>query len=132
MGRKERKKRGKRGGSREFLKKLKRELHCVGVFDPDIAFSQPHLATLLPPEQILYPPSVPRQIKIPRRQRPVEKRPARALDTFVSSRVPTRPLPPYVYARKPPTATPRKLRIWHSVPVKLKIKLVIPKPNTKG
>jgi hypothetical protein len=54
---KDKKKRGKRGGRQAFLKALKKELHSVGVFDPDTAFLTPPLSALLPPGEIApYPP----------------------------------------------------------------------------
>jgi hypothetical protein len=122
---KERKKRGKRGGRQVFLKVLKKEIHSVGEFDPAIAFRRLPLPELLAPNEIVpyyHPtPTIPRRSKLPRRQQPVEKRVARARDTFVPSRIPTRPSPPSIYTRKPPSAIPTKLRIRHNVSVHLKI-----------
>jgi hypothetical protein len=116
-------KRGKRGGTKVFLKGLKRELSQVREFDPNIAFASVPLPELAAPREIVPHRAqlVAQPTKLPRRQTPVSRRVARAIDTFVPMRIPTRPLPPSVYARRPPSSKPSTLRIRHNVPVAYKI-----------
>jgi hypothetical protein len=139
MGRKG-KKRGKRGGRQVFLKALKKELNCVGEFDLDAVFGPPPPTELPAPSDITpyyYPVSIiTRRSHLPKRQQPVKRRVARASETFVPPRIPTRPFPPAVYARKPPTSTPIKLKIRHNIPVHYRVTMepsgIIRKKNVQG
>ena len=115
---KPKRKRGKRGGRQAFLKRLKRELHSIKEFDPAKAFFSP-------PEEAI-PQASPRppargQCNIPRHQQYKGKQPANATNTFVPARVPTQPLPVYMYARKPPSVLPAKLRVKQSIQTYFKV-----------
>ena len=104
--------RGKRGGRRAFLKSLKKELNLCTNFDPEKAFPKANLTPLPPPgETNNYPANtVPGRTsapaRVPRAAAPVKRRVARARETFVPTRRPTRPLPIYLTARKPAKRRP--------------------------
>ena len=107
-------KRGKRGGKQAFLKALKKELNQVGSFDPATAFGEHATPTISLPKPTRCAP-------LPRKETVVKKRAPHAQDTFVPTRVPTRPMSPHVYARKPPSTSPTKLRVRHDVRTNFKV-----------
>ena len=115
---KEKRKRGRRGGKQAFLKALKKELHSAGAFDPVAAFASPVEKTIREPNP---GPPTKSQGTIPRHQEHKKKSPAKAINTFVPARIPTQPLPIYLYARKPPSALPVKLRVKQNVRTHFKI-----------
>ena len=115
----QKRKRGRRGGKQAFLKALKKELHSAGTFDPVAAFSTPRVEETPPPPKPELPPKA--HHAIPRRQNYIKKSPAKAKNTFVPGRVPTQPLPISLYARKPPSALPVKLRVKQNVQTHYKV-----------
>ena len=113
-------KRGKRGGKQAFLKALKKELNQVGSFDPATAFGEHATPTVSSPKPM-------RCVPLPRKETVVKKRAPHAHDTFVPTRVPTRPVSPHIYARKPPATTPLKLRVRHNVRVHYDVTRISPR-----
>jgi hypothetical protein len=115
------------GGRRRYFRKLIREYHTAGDFDPSV-FPSPRLDPLPPPEEVTEAlgaekPSMPELEPIPPRDKeppaipavpatrraarammkPVgvaKRKPARAVPDFVQTRVPTRPLPLSITIRK--------------------------------
>jgi len=115
--------RGKPGGKRRFLRGLTRELNQTREFDPSLWWVE--LPPILPPpEEVTISaqqsyPSPPRNIF--KEIAEFRRRAARTLPDYVPTRIPTRPVRPSIYTKKP-IVTRTIPKITSDIIVNLKIK----------